>query len=221
MAGLAFYAALAYGFVPHRFNPLKPIDLDRPDAWFLDARLARLRDDPAACRALIQSPVIAARPIADAPLREGCGWSNAVSATRFGGARLGIDAISCEMAAALAMWVQHVVQPAADAHFQSRVAAVQNFGGYTCRNIIGNKFLSQVRSQHATANALDVSAFTLETGRRIIVKSHWTSEGPEGRFLRDVHRGACRFFRVVLGPNFNAAHHDHFHFDRGAFRSCK
>jgi hypothetical protein len=45
--------------------------------------------------------------------------------------------------------------------------------------------------------------------------------GPEGRFLREVHDGACDFFDTVLGPEYNAAHHDHLHLDRGAFRLCR
>jgi hypothetical protein len=35
----------------------------------------------------------------------------------------------------------------------------------------------------------------------------------EGRFLRQLHKGACGFFGTVLGPEANEAHRDHFHFD--------
>ena len=43
----------------------------------------------------------------------------------------------------------------------------------------------------------------------------------EAGFLHAVHRGACRYFDAVLGPAYNAAHADHFHFDRGGFRACR
>ena len=43
----------------------------------------------------------------------------------------------------------------------------------------------------------------------------------EARFLRAVHEGACDYFDVVLGPDYNRAHADHFHFDRGAYRACR
>lgn len=36
---------------------------------------------------------------------------------------------------------------------------------------------------------------------------------PELTFLRAVHAGACGIFTTVLGPETNAAHHDHMHFD--------
>jgi hypothetical protein len=35
----------------------------------------------------------------------------------------------------------------------------------------------------------------------------------EGAFLRRLHKGACGTFGTVLGPEANAAHRDHFHFD--------
>ena len=206
---------------PPRFNPFSPPDLSDPQAWFLDARIARLRRDRAACGRVLRPPIIAAKAIRDQPYREGCGWLNAVSVASAGGARLPVDALSCEMAAALAMWVEHVVQPAATKHFGSAVASVQNFGGYVCRNIVGSKLWGDFRSQHATANALDVAGVTLADGRRIDVKTHWRGDDPSAAFLRDIHRGACRYFRAVLGPDFNEAHHDHLHLDRGYIKSCR
>jgi hypothetical protein len=89
------------------------------------------------------------------------------------------------------------------------------------RNIIGNALWKQWRSQHATANAVDIGAFTLADGRRIAVARHWQGDGPEARFLKAAHGRACRYFRVVLGPEYNAAHRDHFHLDRGPFSRCK
>ena len=42
----------------------------------------------------------------------------------------------------------------------------------------------------------------------------------------DLHAGACQGFAAVLGPDYNAAHRDHFHRDqarRGAmgWRACR
>lgn len=58
-------------------------------------------------------------------------------------------------------------------------------------------------------------------GRRIRVLADWTGGGAEAAFLREVHGGTCRFFKGTLGPDYNAAHRDHFHLDRGAFRLCR
>jgi hypothetical protein len=53
------------------------------------------------------------------------------------------------------------------------------------------------------------------------VKASWKGNGSEASFLRAVHERACRYFRVAIGPDFNAAHEDHFHYDRGIFRTCR
>jgi hypothetical protein len=55
----------------------------------------------------------------------------------------------------------------------------------------------------------------------ITVRGHWQNDTPEGRFLRAAHRRACPYFRLAIGPGYNATHHDHFHLDRGPFSRCK
>jgi hypothetical protein len=96
-------------------------------------------------------------------------------------------------------------------------------------------------SEHAFANAIDISAFLTEDGRVIDVFGDWgptrrdkqtaaesskkmdhtqptrleqsTDLGPGATFLREVHRGACGLFGTVLGPEANAAHRNHLHLD--------
>ena len=206
------------GLLPQRWNPLPPLDLAEPNPWFLDWRLATLRIDGDACARLLRSPLIEATQVADQSITDGCGWMNGVRLNAAGGARVSVDRITCEAAAGLALWLAHDVQPAAEQMFGAKVASVQHFGSYSCRNMRGS---TGMRSEHARANALDVAGFTLTTGRQISVARHWAGDGPEARFLRAVHKGACRTFRVALGPDYNAAHRDHFHYDRGLFASCR
>ncbi|RZJ07965.1 MAG: extensin, partial [Rubrivivax sp.] len=71
------------------------------------------------------------------------------------------------------------------------------------------------------AEALDVTGFMLHGGRRIGVQRDWADAGPDGAFLREVHDGACRWFDGVLGPDYNAAHRDHFHLESGGWRTCR
>lgn len=213
---------LRQGGLPVGWSPLPALDLAAPDAWFLDLRLAELRRDPALCRRVLRPPTIEAVPIPAEPLKDGCGWPNAVRLASIGGARLPLDKVSCELAAALALWLAHEVQPRAEHIFGSRVASVQHMGSYSCRNIVGNKLLSGVRSEHATSNALDIAGFTLIGGHRISVLRHWgNGDAKEARFLREIHARACRYFRVAIGPAFNAAHRDHFHLDRGFLSRCR
>lgn len=217
----ALSAAFWLGLVPPRFSPLAPLDLAHNDAWFLDFRLAALRADSALCQTVLKEPFIAASPVSDQAYKSGCGWHNGVRTTAAGGARLSAGQISCPMAAALAMWVAHDVQPEAERILGSRVVAIHHMGTYACRNIVGSHLMKPFRSQHATANAIDISGFALANGSTVTVLNGWGSDDAKGRFLRSVKKASCRYFRVSIGPDFNAAHANHFHFDRGAFKSCR
>ena len=224
LTALVSFAALAglwLGLLPQVLNPFPPLQLADSSPWFLDFRLAIVNRDRGACVDTIADPVIAAKPLVDFYEKGGCGWKNAVSIRTAGGAELSVAQVSCGVAAALAMWVQHEVQPLAEKHLGSRVTSISNMGTYSCRNIIGRKFFANVRSQHATANAIDVAGFKLADGRYISVARDWKGEAQKAAFLRAVHKRACAYFRVSLSPDFNAAHHDHFHFDRGYMSSCK
>jgi hypothetical protein len=209
------------GLVPGILNPLPAIDLGRSGPWLADWRLAAMKYNPDLCRRVLVAPHIDAQPIADSPLHDGCGWTNAVRMSQAGGVRAGFDKISCEAATALALWLEHDLQDVGQQVMGQRVTAVQSFGTYSCRNIIGAKFWKSRRSEHATANAVDIGGFTLADGRQISVRGQWHGDGKEARFLRAAHDSACRYFRVVLGPDYNAEHHDHFHMDRGIGWLCR
>jgi hypothetical protein len=127
----------------------------------------------------------------------------------------------CEAATALALWLEYDLQHVAQEVLGERVVAVQSMGTYACRNIVGSNFGKHRRSEHATANAVDIAGFTLASGRAVSVRRHWRGEGAEARFLRAAHDSACKYFRVALGPDFNAQHHDHFHLDRGIGWLCR
>lgn len=209
------------GLVPPAVNPLPIIDFAQPRPWLVDWRLAGIRNYPEVCARTLKAPHIDAKPISDSPIKNGCGWHNGVRLVSAAGVRTGFDKLSCEMAVALALWLQNEVQPLAQEILGQQVKTLQSYGSYSCRNIVGNQFARNIRSQHATANAADIGGFTLADGRSISIRTQWRNETPEGRFLRAVHRAACPYFRVTIGPDYNSAHYDHFHFDRGPFSRCK
>src|SRR5262245_23975150 len=146
---VAAATALAFreGLVGPSLNPLPEINLTRPGGWLLDWRLAALKHHPEACGRVLQPPHIEATPIADNPIKDGCGWSNGVRLVSAGGARASFDKITCEMAVALAMWMEHEVQPLAQEHLGQRVSGLISRGSYACRNIVGNNLWRHVRSQ--------------------------------------------------------------------------
>jgi hypothetical protein len=218
---LVVLAAFWFGLVPQRYSPLADISLDDPPEWFVDFRLAALRRDPEGCRAVLKSPHIVATPIDDHVRPDGCGWTNAVRVSGVGGAEYGAAQLTCEASAALALWIEYQVQPLAMSMFNSRVTGIDDMGTYSCRNIIGNEKWANMRSQHSLANAIDIGGFRLADGRHISVAKDYKGKGPEAGFLREAHMRACGYFRVAIGPYFNAAHWNHLHLDRGILTRCK
>ena len=209
------------GVIPAVISPLPAIDLAVADAWLVDWRLSQLKRDLQLCARVLRKPYIDAQAIADQALQDGCGWTNAVRVNSLSGARISTDKLGCEPAAALALWVAHDVQPLALEILGQPVTAIKHWGTYACRNVVGNPMFGFLRSAHATARAIDIGAFTLADGRQITVQRDWKRTGKESEFLHAIHKRSCRYFHVAIGPDYNAAHHDHFHLDRSFGFACK
>ena len=229
LALLATAALVAWGGLRGRPQdlPWTAPDLTQPVGLFTGRKLAGLGDDFAACRRLLAAAGV--RYTALPPRRDGaCGYDDAVR-LRAGGARSIAYApaslgIACPVAAGLALWEWHVVAPAAQRHFGTRVTSIEHFGSYSCRRLYGRD--AGAWSEHASANAVDIAAFRLADGRRISVVGDWNEGGEAAEFLREVRDGACDLFATVLSPDYNAAHRDHFHLDQadrgaGGWRACR
>ena len=159
-------------------------------------------------------------PLPDRVFSGGCSAIGTVQLLDIGMPTTNLGAMTCILADRFTAWTQDALQKAASAWLDSPIAKVESFGTYACRpvnNVPGNKL-----SEHARSNAVDVSGFVLASGRRITVKADWNGPDEDARnFLRAVHASACRRFNVVLGPDANAYHQDHFHFDMGPGPYCK
>ena len=202
------------------FGVLPKLDLSQGDPWFVDWRLSALKANANLCQHTLLHPFIDALPITDNPLHDGCGWANSVRMSRAGEIRASFDKITCEAAVALAFWLNHEVQPAAQEYLGQHIATVQSLGSYSCRNIVGARLRKTSRSEHAVANAIDIAGFTMADGSVLSVRSQWRTDSPEARFLRSIRDRACRYFHVVLSPDHNQAHQDHLHLERGRLRRC-
>jgi hypothetical protein len=76
-------------------------------------------------------------------------------------------AASCSLAAALYIWEREVLAPAAQEHLNTIVERVDQIGSFACRNVY-NRDAGRL-SEHAGANALDISGFRLANGDRVSV----------------------------------------------------
>lgn len=218
-AGIGYAWTTGLISIPDRWNPWTPLHLDDAQGGLVAWKLDRLENDPQACRDFLATTQFRAEQLDDKETGPGCGFSNAVLISGIAETASEPFSLSCRTAASLAIWEKHVLQPAARRHFDSPVRSIEHFGSYACRGLYGRE--SARRSQHATADALDFAGVTLADGTRITVAKDWEGTDAASLFLRDLHEGGCRYFDAVLGPQYNAAHHDHFHLDRGRARICR
>ena len=163
------------------------------------------------CAAKLNSLGARYTPLPDRDFGGGCTSYGAVRLDRITVPTTNLGPMTCPLAQNFAAWVRYGVQPAARVYFGTEVVRIDTFGTYNCRRIAGSSRLSQ----HAKADAVDVAAFLLADGRRISVQSNWNGDDASRRFLRRIRESACKRFNTVLSPDYNAAHHDHFHFDMG------
>lgn len=192
-------------------NPFAPLDLRDPVGMATLTKLVALRTDTPECRAVLDRSGVAYTSLP--PTGEGpCARPDHTQLSSYPLAP-DIPAVSCPVAAALEMWRTNSLEPAARDILGSEISQIEHMGVYNCRRIRGSG--SNAWSQHATGNAIDISAFVLADGRRISVLNDWGGDTDQARFLRTVRDEACGVFSTVLSPDFNAAHADHFHLDQG------
>ncbi len=178
--------------------------------------------ETAQCHADLRREGVNFRALPDRDFGAGCSISGAVQLLDIGVPVTGISAMRCGAARAFVAWTRNAVAPAAYQMLGSELAKVEGMGTYACRNVVGSPRNAGRRSGHAIANAVDVGAFLLKDGRRITVLNGWQSSDPEvQRFLRTIRASACRRFGTVLSPDYNAAHHNHFHLEDDAAHFCR
>lgn len=265
-AGLGYQVWVGKIDIPPRWNPFARFDVNEPPGPLTSIKFWRTVQDPARCAASLAGSGANYRPVADFSAPGGCGTHDAVRIMRSDDVQYNHDFIaSCPLALAWVRFERQTVQPAALAVFGQHVKEIDHVGSYACRGVRTERRAGEREgntvdgsgarpsphlSQHATANAIDLTGFVLENGKRITVESDWESEAGVGggvgessgvgsnggsteastsaatqarlasRFLLLVHDGACRTFNTTLGPDYNALHKTHFHVDMGPYRVC-
>lgn len=214
LTGAAALSLYAFSRARPQDMPWTTLDLAQPVGLFTGRKLAALTQDYPGCRAALDKAGIGYAAVG--PRGEGqCAHSDSMRLRQTPGAiRLSPSDVapSCPVVAALKLWEWHVVQPAAERIYGQGVRQIDTLGSFNCRRMYGR---SEGRySEHATADAIDISAFVLEDGRRVRVLRDWTGEERDAAFLRSVRDGACDLYATVLSPDYNAAHADHFHLDQ-------
>ncbi len=136
---------------------------------------------------------------------------------------------NCDLAEALHQWIAWSVKPAAAQYLKKKLTVINNASAYVCRR--RNNSASGKMSEHAIANALDISTLGFDDGSAISIKGDWSGlkqligASANGAFLRTIRKFACIRFTTVLGPGTDPNHGDHFHVDlarrKGGYRICQ
>ncbi|QDY68427.1 extensin family protein [Qingshengfaniella alkalisoli] len=167
--------------------------------------------------ALCGDPRLSGAPAAPIPAKmAGCGLDSGVQITAVDGIPLSqVAKIDCVTAVALANWVQGGLKPIVG-RTGGGVAQIKVAAHYVCRPR-NNQSGARV-SEHGRGRAIDITGFMLRNGAQMNVLTGWNDRS-QGKYLKQMHSSACGVFGTVLGPNANAAHRDHFHFDTARYRS--
>ena len=220
---LAFLGVLAVFFyiesMPDGASAWGEADLEEPIRLFTSEQIRALREDPQACMAALDGSNMSYAQVEPRSPTPECRWQAGVqvSASNLDYADPEPPVASCALAAALYVWEREIVAPAAARHLDAEVEEILHYGTYNCRR--ENSSQAGRWSQHANANAIDISGFRLADGR-VIGVHRWDNGGEDAAFLTEVRDRSCEIFTGVLGPDYNDAHADHFHLDMGPWEIC-
>ncbi|BDH46869.1 extensin [Salmonella enterica subsp. enterica serovar Choleraesuis] len=208
--------------LPARFDPLAPLDPDDSPGFITRYKLSALNDQPEACLALLSEAqrrgYIQFRPQPSSSGR--CPLEHAVRVTGFGPVRLSSSFLaSCPLALRSAMFISQQARPLSQSVAGSPLVQIDHLGSYACRNIYHRE--NARLSEHAQAAALDVSGLRLADGTRITVLKGWGKSSKDGELLASLWTQSCRYYGNAIGPNYNAAHANHFHLGARGFGYCR
>ena len=196
---------------PQRPAGARPVTLDLPTSR-----------ETKACFADLSRAEVRYSPLPDRDYGGGCQIVGALQLLDIGIPVTNLRAMRCGLAKSFSGWVEHAVVPAAHQMLGSDLVRIESMGTYACRNVVGSPANASRLSGHAIANAVDVSGFVLQDGRRITLLGGWRSTDPRVReFLEVIHKSACKRFGTVLSPDYNAAHANHFHLEDDKARFCR
>ncbi|POT58459.1 extensin [Citrobacter amalonaticus] len=216
---LVVAGVIGYRFLPSYYHPFAPLQLTDPPNWLTKFKLQRLTSER--CFALLQEAnqqkLISSQPVADSDGE--CPLINVVRVRDFGAVKLSSSFLaSCPLALSSALYINQQARPLTQQFMNSSLVRIDHSGSYACRNIY--HLPNARRSEHATADALDVRGFHLSDGRHVTVLRGWKMETTTP-WLRAILSAGCGYYGNGLGPEYNAQHANHFHFGMRGYGLCR
>ncbi|MBB2196833.1 extensin family protein [Gluconacetobacter sp. 1c LMG 22058] len=216
-AAMVALAVFHRRWLPPAYDPTQPLDLAAAWTFMTPLKLRLLSASPELCRAALITSRL--------PVREHAHSGTAACPlegvyTVGGGAVSLLPAsflASCSLAVRWSLFERQVAEPVTQAVFHTGLSRIRHVGSFACRDV---RDRPGAQSSHATADAIDVSAFVLADGREIPV-SAWNASAPVGLYLHRMRDRACRVFGTVLSPDYNSLHASHFHLQATGFGLCR
>lgn len=228
LLGLLFIAALTVAFalwhprspLPNAWNPLRPLVISDQVTPFTQYKLNEALTSGEMCLSALSTGAEFER-LEDLTVSEVCFIRDRVRLREV--ADIGIRPVEtrCQTALRFAMWTEHGIKPAARQYFDQTPAQITHSSSYNCRQIRTVAGNSPRMSTHATAESIDITGVTLPDGRALSLLEGWTAPDERADFFKDIRDSACTWFRVTLGPEFNALHADHFHLQHTGWGVCR
>lgn len=163
--------------VPERYNPFTPLDVHAPPGPLTALKRWRTIHDSRLCEATLARSGLVYRPVEDTSNSDGCELKDVLRITQSEHVRFSAPFLAtCPLAVGMAFFERQYLQPAAVELFGERVTRIEHVGSDVCRNV--NHQHDAALSQHAHANAIDLTGFVLGDGRRITL-ARW--DGPFAR----------------------------------------
>ena len=126
--------------------------------------------------------------------------------------------LRCEMAEAFVDWIREDLVSRVTV-LGSGLAGIESFDSFECRG--QNRIVGAKMSEHGRANALDIRAIRLKSGRLV----RPTDPGVSEDFRIAMRTSVCARFTTVLGPGSDGYHEDHVHVDlaerHSGYRICQ
>ncbi|MFW7268242.1 extensin family protein [Gluconacetobacter sp. Hr-1-5] len=220
---LLFVAALITLAVFHRrwlspaYDPTQPLDLRAAWTVMTPFKLRLLSSSPELCHAALLTSSLPVQEHA----RSGTETCPLQDVFTVGGGNVSLlpasFLASCNLAVRWSLFETQVAGPVTQATFHTGLARIRHVGSFACRDV---RDRPGAQSSHATADAIDVSAFVLADGREFPV-SAWNAGGAAGPYLHRMRDQACRVFGTVLSPDYNSLHASHFHLQATGFGLCR
>ncbi|MBB2203882.1 extensin-like domain-containing protein [Gluconacetobacter takamatsuzukensis] len=216
-AALVALAMLHRRWLPATYDPTQPLDLRADWTVITPLKLRLLSGAPDLCRAALRTSSL--------PMQEHAHSGTAACPLQdvltVGGRDIPLDPASflasCNLAVRWSLFETRVVGPVTQQVFHTGIGRIRHVGSFACRDV---RDRPGAQSSHATADAIDVSAFILADGREIPVVA-WSQPGPRGLYLHRLRDGACPIFGTVLSPDYNSLHAAHFHLQATGFGLCR